>query len=105
MTVESTAAVFRGGMDLTPTPADVKIDRGTGLLLPTHGVSLSSDPMLVERFGGAFQVESIVEGLVIRQRGKRLTHYELMPAQPMTMDRYQELLQRVVLKRFSGSRG
>lgn len=90
--------VYRGGPDLTPTPRDVRIDASTGLLQPTHGISLSSDPTEVQRFGGAYEVVSVPEGLVIQQRGRRPTHYELMPAVAMRWDRYCELLNQVVLK-------
>ncbi len=90
--------VYRGGSDLTPTLRDVKLDPRTGLLQLTHGVSLSSDPGELQRFGGPYEVVSIPDGLVIRQRGRRPTHYELMPAEPMPFERYRELLGKVVLK-------
>jgi hypothetical protein len=90
--------VYRGGPDLTPLPRDVKVDPQTGLVQPTHGVSLSSDPADLRRFGGAYEVVSFPEGLVIRQRGRRITHFELMPAEAMTFERYRRLLEQVVLK-------
>lgn len=94
-------SVYRGGSDLTPTPGDVKASPRTGLVQPTHGISLSSDPTELGRFGGAYEVVSIPEGLVIRQRGRRATHYELLPREAMTLERYRRLLGQVILKPIS----
>jgi len=90
--------VYRGGPDLMPTVRDVKIDQATGLLKPTHGISLNADSAALHRFGGAYEVMSVPEGLLIQQRGKRPGHYELTPAEAMTWERYVELLRKVVLK-------
>lgn len=90
--------VFRGGADLAPRLGiDVVIDRANGLLRTDRGVSLFDDPAGVARFGGAFQVKSIPDALKIEQRGRDPGHYELMPAEPMTLERYLELLEQVVL--------
>ena len=91
--------VFRGGADLTLRRGiDVLIDRNTGLLRTDRGISLFDDPAQVEQFGGAYRVESIPEGLKIQQRGRDPGHYELMPAEPMSLERYVELLKHVVLR-------
>ncbi|MGD8914513.1 MAG: hypothetical protein PVI97_12745 [Candidatus Thiodiazotropha sp.] len=37
------ASVFRGGTDFTVKPNEVKIDKVTGLVKPTHGVSKPSN--------------------------------------------------------------
>jgi hypothetical protein len=96
-------ALFRGGADLTPRLGiDVLIDRNTGLLRTDRGISLFADPATVERFGGAYRVESIPEGLKMQQRGRDPGHYELMPAEPMSFERYVELLQQVVLRPVQG---
>ena len=92
-------ALFRGGADLTPRRGiDVLIDRNTGLLRTDRGISLFDDPAQVEQFGGAYRVESIPEGLTIQQRGRHPGHYELMPADPISFERYVELLKQVVLR-------
>ena len=96
-------ASFRGGADLTPRLGiDVLIDRNTGLLRTDRGISLFADPATVERFGGAYRVESIPEGLKMQQRGRDPGHYELMPAEPISFERYVELLQQVVLRPAQG---
>lgn len=56
------------------------------------------DPTTVERFGGAYRVESIPEGLKMQQRGRDSGHYELMPAEPISFERYVELLKHAVLR-------
>jgi hypothetical protein len=96
-------ALFRGGADLTPRLGiDVLIDRNTGLLRTDRGISLFADAAIVERFGGAYRVESIPEGLKMQQRGRDPGHYELMPAEPISFERYVELLQQVVLRPVQG---
>ena len=65
-------ALFRGGANLTPRLGiDVLIDRNTSMLRTDRGISLFADPAIVERFGGAYRVESIPEGLKMEQRGRR----------------------------------
>ncbi len=88
--------LYRGG-ELRARPQDVKIDPQTGLVRPTHGVSLSESASAVEKFGGARQVTSVPKELQIIQRGKP-GHYEIVPRQPMTFERYQELLKQVTLE-------
>jgi hypothetical protein len=99
----SPQTLFRGGDDLTPRLGiDVLIDRNTGLLRTDRGISLFADRATVERFGGAYRVESIPAGLKMRQRGRDPGHYELMPAEPQCFERYVELLQQVVLRPVQG---
>lgn len=74
------------------------MERNTGLLRTDRGISLFNDPAKAERFGVAHAVESLPEGLKMQQRGRDPGHYELMPAEPMTFDRYVELLKQVVLR-------
>lgn len=78
---------------------DVLLDRNTGLLRTDRGISLFSNAVRVERFGGAYQVEFVPEGLKFEQRGRDPEHYELMPAEPMTLNQYAELLDEVALRR------
>jgi len=90
--------VYRGGSSLTFQPHEVKLDRKTGLLKTAHGVSVDAAPEHIARFGGAYVVRGVPEGLTIIQRGRRLSHYEILPAFPMTPDQYQSLLDQVELE-------
>jgi hypothetical protein len=95
----SPSALYRGGADLTPRLGlDVVADTMTGLLKTTRGISLFDDPVLVERFGGAYEIEFIPDGLQVLQRGRNPHHFELTPATPMTFERYNELLAQVILR-------
>lgn len=91
------SSVYRGGSTLIARPHDVKIDRVTGLLRKTHGVSVDSDANEVARFGGAFRVGALPQGLKLIQRGQRKSHYEIVPAHPMLFDEYQDLLAEIDL--------
>ena len=81
---------------MTARSMDVKIDTNTGLVKPIRGISLNSNPSILERFGGAREVVSIPEELQVIRTSN--THFELVPRTPMSLSRYQELLNRVVLK-------
>lgn len=82
--------LYRDG-ELKARLVDVKIDPITGLVQPTRGVSLNENTVAVERFGGAREVVSVPDELQIIQRGKP-GHYEIVPRQPMMLERYQQLL-------------
>lgn len=88
---------FRGGNDLRPKPHDVKIDPQTGLLKTGYGVSVYNNPARVARFGGAFRLGPIPEGLRIIQRGRDPEHFEVVPATPMSLDEYAGLLAQIDL--------
>lgn len=92
--------LYRGGTDLTPRPGDVKIDPDTGLLKTTHGVSLDADPANLGKYGGTNEIDqsTMPEELKIEQRGMRPDHYEIMPRQPMTMERFNELVSQIKFK-------
>lgn len=92
--------VYRGGHSLTFKLHEVILDRRTGLLKTTHGVSVDAAPEHVAQFGGAYVVRGLPEGLKIIQRGRRPTHYEIVPTFPVTPDQYQSLLDQVELKPF-----
>jgi hypothetical protein len=94
----TTTPVYRGGRDLTVKPNELRVDKATGLVQPTHGISLNTDPGKLAQFGGAFRVKSIPSELKIIQRGTKPGHYEIVPREPMPMQRFQELLQKVVLE-------
>jgi hypothetical protein len=59
---------------------------------------VETDPSGLARFGGAHKVKSIPAELQIVQRGRRETHFEIVPQQPMTPERFQELLRQIVLE-------
>jgi hypothetical protein len=88
---------FRGGTNLQPTPGEVRIDPGTGLLRTTHGISVYDRPEGLERFGGAYRVTSVPDTLRIVQRGKDPHHHEIVPAQPMSLAEYEAALGEIVL--------
>ena len=48
--------VFRGGPSLSLKPNDFQVDKATGLVKTTQGVSLDIIPGSVEKFGGAFRI-------------------------------------------------
>jgi hypothetical protein len=75
----------------------VKVDPQTGLLRPTHGVSVYDRPDNLDRFGGAHQVTAIPPNLKVIQRGRDSHHFEIVPTVPMTMAEYKEALRQVVL--------
>lgn len=88
---------FRGGRALDPRLGiDVIAEKESGLLKTDRGLSLNVDPSKLEKFGGAYAVESIPEGLKIIQRGKP-GHYELVPGRPMSIKEYKDLLNNVKL--------
>jgi hypothetical protein len=82
---------------------DVQVNKQTGLLRTNRGVSLFDAPAKVERFGGAYEVENLPDGLKIQQRGSNPSHYELMPAKDMSFEEYSGLLKQVRLRLVSGS--
>jgi hypothetical protein len=93
----ATGDFYRGGISLQPLPHEVKRDPRTGLLQPTHGLSVFDQPDHLEKFGGAHQVTNVPAELRIIQRGRNSHHFEIVPAQPMTMAEYEEALQQIVL--------
>jgi hypothetical protein len=48
--------------------------------------------------GGAQRIKSIPDGLQIIQRGNRMEHFEIVPKQPMEIERFQQLLGQVVFE-------
>jgi hypothetical protein len=93
---------YRGGCDLTPKPGELSFDKVTGLVNPTKGVSVFTDPSKIDtaRWGGIFQVDLIPQGLQIIQRGQDPSHYEITPATAMPLDNFLNLLKQVVLSQF-----
>jgi hypothetical protein len=93
----ATVDVYRGGRSLRVKPGDIKTGKD-GLVQTTHGISLDTDESRLTGFGGAHKVKSIPDELQLVQRGTRDTHFEVVPKQPMTPERYQELVQQIVLE-------
>jgi hypothetical protein len=90
--------IFRGGDSLLArVGVDIQVDEISGFVKPTHGLSLDLDATALQRFGGAFLVESIPPELRIVQRGKRLGHFEIVSRQAVTPERFQELVNQVKL--------
>ena len=87
---------YRGGSSLDVRTNDVDIKNGK--VMPTRGISLSTDKEKMKSFGGAYRVVSYPPTLLIKQRG-RPDHYELVPVQAMTLDEYKAELANVKLER------
>jgi hypothetical protein len=88
---------YRGGDSLVAKPTDVEIDSATGLVQTVNGVSVSTRPDKLSRFGVPHRVTKLPPELAIVQVGRNRHHYEIVPTLPMTMDEYQSLLERIVL--------
>lgn len=88
---------YRGGASLVPRLFEVRIDRATGLVKPERGVSISTRPDGLDRFGGAFVLGPIPPELRPVQIGRDPAHFEIVPVAPMTFDRYAELLHQIPL--------
>lgn len=90
--------VYRGGYDLAPKPDDYKVDPVSGLIKTTHGVSLETDAGALARFAVVMRVKSIPAVLKIVQRGRRGTHFEIVPRRPMSPHEYESALAQIVLE-------
>jgi len=96
--------VFRGGNSLQARlGADVKA-AADGLIHPlgnngkAQGLSLNLNPKdpFVQKYGGAFPVKSLPEGLQLLPSGNP-GHLVIAPAAPMTFEKFQQLLNQVQL--------
>ncbi len=88
--------VYRGGNDMTLKQGEYRLD-SNGLVKTTHGVSVNTDAGAVAKFGGAYKVQSLPDGLKFIQRGKNLMHFEIVPQYAMPLNQYQSLLYQVQL--------
>jgi hypothetical protein len=91
------SAFYRGGDSLAVRPHEVRVDPATGLVQPTHGVSVFDRPDQLDRFGGAFQITEVPDTLKIIQRGRDVHHHEIVPVAPLTLEEFQAELKRIVL--------
>ena len=97
---------FRGArsgenVSFTPRPNDYKIDKETGLVKNTHGVSVfdNADSVTSKGFiANEIDMSTVPEDLVIKQRGADPKHYEIMPKDPMTEDSYKKSLSEIKCK-------
>jgi len=95
--IDSHGTLYRGGADIRVREnIDVKIK--DGMVQTNKGPSLNMDPEKVKQFGGAYRVESMPDELTVIQRGTDPGHFEIVPKNPMPLERFIELLQKVVLK-------
>ena len=61
---------------------------------------MNTDPAdpFVQKYGGPHKITSIPDDLQIVRRGKVPgTHLEIVPKQPMTLQRFRELLGKIVV--------
>lgn len=89
---------YRGGSSLAPRRIDVIINRKTGLVMPTRGVSVFDRPDGLDRFGGAYEVGPIPDTLRVVKTGQNPHHYEIAPAFEMTFERYEFELAKISLR-------
>jgi len=89
---DSLVSVYRGGNDFTIKPGEIRIDQSTGMVKSAHGVSLYVDPNKLLKFGGAYKIETIPDGLESIQRGTRAERFEIVPSKPMPVEESQSLL-------------
>lgn len=92
---ERNVPVYRGGNNFQLKPNEFKLNKETGLVKPTHGVSLDVDPNTVSKFGGAYKIESLPDGLKVIQRGQRKEHFEIVPSNEMSIEKFQSLLNQI----------
>ena len=100
--------LYRGGSSLQARlGVDVKA-AADGLIHPLakngkpQGLSLNINPLdpFIQKYGGAFPVNSLPEGLQALQSGKT-GHFVIAPKVPMTFEAFQKLLSQVKLGDFN----
>jgi len=90
--------VYRGGTTFQVRPGEIRVGND-GLVRTTHGLSVNTNPLdqnVARRT--AMRIKSIPDELQIIRRGGGDTHFEIVPKQPMTPERFQELLNQIVLE-------
>ncbi|MFN8714060.1 MAG: hypothetical protein ACK5Z2_14525 [Bacteroidota bacterium] len=102
---EEDGPIYRGGGEISMSDADIRNSVDKKGFMKRKGVSLNldKDDKWVQLKGGAFEVDisSIPDELeIIRTSG---THYEIVPkiAGVMPVQKYQELISKIVLKPFN----
>lgn len=68
-----------------------------GNVKDTHGISVDVEPKNVEKFGEVNKIEYLPDELKIIQRGARPEHFEIVPKVPMPLEKFQKLLNMIIL--------
>lgn len=87
--------VYRGGGIFQVGDSDIRINRETGKVRTSHGISVNVNAQALRRFGGAYRIDSLPEGLRIIQRGQNPEHFEIVPSHEMPRQDFQDLLNRI----------
>lgn len=87
-------AIYRGGKSMKIKPGEIRLD-SNGMVKSTHGVSCNLSAAGLGKFGGANRIKKIPEGLKVIQRGKDPDHLEIVPREPMSPERFQQLLDQI----------
>ncbi len=105
MGCESGQQFYRGAKageepTFSPRPNEYRVDPGTGTVKGTHGVSVFDNPESVSARGFVpheIDPESVPGELGFIQRGRDLTHYEIVPSPDasLTPGQYVDLLSRI----------
>ncbi|OQY44163.1 MAG: hypothetical protein DRR08_29335 [Candidatus Parabeggiatoa sp. nov. 2] len=93
----------KGNNDVTfePKPHEYKIDKNTGMVKPTHGISVFDNPHSLENKGftpNLLDLASVPKTLQIKQRGSDPHHSEIMPLKSMQIEPYKEALRQIKVK-------
>lgn len=88
--------LYRGGNKMNVRGRDVEIV--DGLVQPTQGISVNSNPSAVMNFGQAHKIGTLPDGLQIIYTGG--THYVIAPSYAMPLGQYQNLLYQIPLTPF-----
>lgn len=94
--------LYRGGASVEPRKGiDYKV--GPDGLVNERGISLNADKLdkNIQKYGGAFELDagSVPAGLKIKPTSG--SHYEIVPARPMTEAEYLNLMKQVQLKPYN----
>jgi hypothetical protein len=95
--LEGEQTFYRGGSQFLAKPNEVKIDRSTGFVKPTSGISVHLDANKVRRFGGAYKIVYLPDTLMIVQRGRDPQHYEIVPSKAnlLNFEQFNEELAKI----------
>jgi|GEM_PF-3980431 len=91
--------IYRGGGKFVISDKDIKIDPNTGMVKTTHGVSVNTSAEKIDKFGGAYEITSMPEELQIIQRGKDQSHFEIVPKEEMSKEKFQGFLNKIETKK------
>lgn len=84
-----------------PKSNEYKIDKATGLVKNTHGVSVFDNKESVSKNGFTpheVDLNTLSNKLKIKQRGNDPKHYEIMPKENMSLDDYKKELSKIKCK-------